>query len=311
MDNEIMLSIMIPTYNHEHFIRKALDSVFMQETEYVYEVLVGEDASTDKTREVLKEYERNHNFNNLFVFYRECNMSNGPISNQKDLRTRCRGKYIITLEGDDFWIDRTKIQRQIDFLETHPDYVAVAHNCVVVNENDEKKDLDYPECKKSEYTIKDYLLGIMPGQTATIMSVNFMKIPLFDLTVFDNVPGPGDRIKYFALVTNGKIYCEQRTMSAYRLITKYGSSYTANYKYNFENDYLWHKRIVEFAHGQNKGIFTAEALYIGAVLYGLREKKIEIQSAFNKVKQDLIHPMPSFLVFLYRWVNLHIFKRGN
>ena len=96
--------------------------------------------------------------------------------------------------------------------------VAVAHNCTVVNEKDEEIDVDYPECKKSEYTIRDYLLGIMPGQTATVMSINYMKIPLFDLTVFDKVPGPGDKIKYFALVTNGKIYCEQCAMSAYRLV---------------------------------------------------------------------------------------------
>lgn len=311
MNNELMLSIMIPTYNHEHYIKKALDSVFMQETEYTYEVLVGEDASTDKTREVLKEYERNHNFNNLFVFYRECNMNKGPISNQKDLRMRCRGKYIITLEGDDFWINKTKIQRQIDFLEAHPDYVAVAHNCTVVNEKDEEIDVDYPECKKSEYTIRDYLLGIMPGQTATVMSINYMKIPLFDLTVFDKVPGPGDKIKYFALVTNGKIYCEQCAMSAYRLVKNHGSSFMANYKYNFDNDYLWHKRIVDFAHGQNKGIFTAEALYIGAILHGLRGKKITFPSATSKVKRDLNHPALSFFVFIYRWVALHIFKKGN
>lgn len=152
MGEEITLSVMIPTYNHERYIVKALDSVFMQETEYTYEVLVGEDASTDGTRHVLKEYESEHKYDALHVFYRKHNMRNDPISNQKDLRLRCQGKYIITLEGDDYWIDKDKIQRQISFLENHPDYVTVAHNCKIVNENNEPVDFSYPECKNNEYS---------------------------------------------------------------------------------------------------------------------------------------------------------------
>lgn len=313
MNNEPILSIMIPTYNHEKYIKKALDSVFMQQTKYVFEVLVGEDASTDATRSILKEYESTHHYENLYVFYREQNMSNSPISNQKDLRLRCKGKYIITLEGDDYWIDKNKIQKQILFLEEHPEYIAIAHNCEIVNENDEALELLYPECKKNEYRLIDYLVGIMPGQTATLMSLNYFKIPIFDVSVLDRNGnlGPEDRVKYFALICNGKIYCEQHKMSAYRLVTNQGSSFMANHKYNFHKDYLWHKNIVDFSHKQNKGIYVSEALYIGALLHGTKSNEIDRKTAIKKMKQDLQHPFISFGIYIFRWCAIHVFKKGN
>lgn len=313
MKKEITLSVMIPTYNHEKYIVKALDSVFMQETEYTYEVLVGEDASTDRTRHILKEYESKHNYDELHVFYREHNLRNGPISNQKDLRLRCRGKYIITLEGDDYWTDKNKIQRQISFLENHPDYVAVAHNCKIVNENDEPVGFSYPECKSNEYSLIDYLLGVMPGQTATVMSINYFKTQVFDLTVLDRNRGngPEDRVKYFALASNGKIYCDQNKMSAYRLVTNHGSSFMANYRYNFQKDYLWHKNIVDFSHEQNKGVYVAEALYIGSLLHGMRRGEINKKEVLETVKQDLWHPVVSFGIYVFRWCAVRILGKGN
>ena len=104
MQYDFDLSIYVATYNHEKYITKALDSVFMQKTKYSFEVLVGEDCSTDNTRLVLKEYEKK-NYNNLTIYYRQKNMSNMDISNAMDLIMRCRGKYLIALEGDDYWID--------------------------------------------------------------------------------------------------------------------------------------------------------------------------------------------------------------
>ena len=118
-ENEIMLSIIVPTYNHEDYIVEALNSIKAQQTKYKFEVLVGEDKSTDKTREILKKYELD-NPGLLKVFYRDENMSKLPIGNFMDLRYRARGKYLITLEGDDFWIDEKKIEKQIMFLESHP-----------------------------------------------------------------------------------------------------------------------------------------------------------------------------------------------
>ena len=84
-EQDIILSIIVPTYNHEDYIVEALDSIKMQKTKYKYEVLVGEDASTDNTRQILKQYEMD-NPGFLTVFYREKNMSKLPIGNALDLR---------------------------------------------------------------------------------------------------------------------------------------------------------------------------------------------------------------------------------
>ena len=101
----IDLSICVQTYNYEKYIKKALDSIFKQETSYIFEVLVGEDCSMDKTREVLKQYEIEHkdyiNNGQLKVFYRPHNMNNESPNNSEDLKKYCRGKYAISLEGDD------------------------------------------------------------------------------------------------------------------------------------------------------------------------------------------------------------------
>ena len=109
--NEPMVSVVIPTYNHEKYITKAIDSVLEQQTEYTFEILVGEDKSTDQTRKVLEQYEMEHP-HRITVFYRDHNLSNDVLENAPDLRRKAKGKYIITLEGDDFWISKNKIQKQ-------------------------------------------------------------------------------------------------------------------------------------------------------------------------------------------------------
>ena len=133
-NEQVIVSVIVPVYNHEKYIAQTLDSILMQKTKYRYEVWIGEDASTDDTRAVLMEYEKKCPPDFHFL-YREKNMHNSECRNDLDLRLRCKGKYLICLEGDDFWTDENKIEKQIDFLESHPEYIAVSHNCVVVGKD--------------------------------------------------------------------------------------------------------------------------------------------------------------------------------
>ena len=114
--DDIILSVYVATYNHEKYIERALDSILMQKIDYNMEILVGEDCSTDSTREILKEYEKKHPDSRMQIFYREKNMYGSECNNSQDLKLRCRGKYMIALEGDDFWTDENKLQRQVEFL---------------------------------------------------------------------------------------------------------------------------------------------------------------------------------------------------
>lgn len=294
-----ILSIYVPTYNHEKYIEKALDGVLMQKTDYCYEVLVGEDCSTDGTRAVLKEYEAKHP-GKLTVFYREHNMYNSPVDNSLDLKRRCRGKYILGLEGDDFWTDDRKLQKQIDFLESHPEYIAVAHNCVVVGEDNQPNGETYPECKDEEYTLSHFFKRIMPGQLTTFMARNYVTDQSIDSSLIESHFTPGDQLIYFSLLCHGKIYCMQEVMSAYRHIVKGGSSYSANVKFNYKKETEWYAALAKYAakHCDNAGILNAEIMYVGAAVAGVKHGQVSI---FNAYKDCRILTRRNKAIFTWLW----------
>lgn len=121
---EIMLSIMVITYNHERYLRAALDSIVEQQTVYSMEVVIGEDCSTDTTRVILLEYQARHP-SLIRLLLHEQNL--GVSHNWETTLQACRGKYIALLEGDDYWTSPHKLQKQIDFLEARPDFSLCFH----------------------------------------------------------------------------------------------------------------------------------------------------------------------------------------
>lgn len=306
---DIMVSIYCPTYNHEKYIIEALNSILMQKTNFSIEVLIGEDCSTDNTRTVLKEYEAHHP-GKLNVFYREHNMHSEEITNSRDLRLRCRGKYVIVLEGDDFWIDEFKLQKQVDFLEAHPDYIAVAHNCVVVGRDSKPNGEKFPECKQQEYTFAHYATGIMPGQTTTVMTRNYYRDNIMDPEFCEFPIMPGDRRLFFSLLTNGRVYCMQEVMSAYRHIVNGGSSYSANLKRNFENSLKWNTAQLKYAKKINnkEAIRCAELLYILTVRDGIKKKDLSLGEGIKKLKL-IDHLFKTLALMGRRDVNRFILKR--
>ena len=289
---EPILSVYIPTYNHERYIGKALDSVLMQETDYEFEILIGEDLSTDSTRDILREYEMKYP-GKFQIFYREHNMNRDKIRNAVDLKRRCRGKYIIGLEGDDYWIDSKKLDKQIRFLEEHPDYIAVAHNCLVVDENSEPNGEEYPECKYTEYSVKHFFSEILPGQLTTIMYKNYLKNDICDATILEKGIKPGDRVQDFMLATNGKVHCIQEKMSAYRHVTQGGSSFSASAenKYSFFKDENLFLEFYEYSKKNQK----KEAMYLSEFKY--------LKNIFKgkKLKQIKLKDFPKYLKHVHHW----------
>lgn len=119
------LSVLMVTYNHEKFIAQAIDSVLMQETDFDFELIVGEDCSTDKTREILLNYKEKHPEIIRLVLQEE---NLGAKENLGSIISLSRGQYIALLEGDDFWTDRHKLQKQVDFLGNNRDHSLVGHS---------------------------------------------------------------------------------------------------------------------------------------------------------------------------------------
>lgn len=309
---EVMLSIYVPTYYHEEYISQALDSILMQKTQYTYEVLIGDDASGDRTPEILESYQKQYP-SKFKVFYRKYNMNSSVCNNGQDLLKRCKGKYVICLEGDDYWISEDKIEKQITFLENHPEYMAVAHNCVIVDENSKIKKGTYPECKDEEYTMWHFALDILPGQTTTIMFRNYIKDSKFDSSLIFNNITPIDRLIVFSVISYGKIYCIQEKLSAYRYVIKEGKSYSANFRYNFERSYKWHTLLLDYSLklGKIDAIRCAELLYFHSLLEGLVHGKIYIWQMTHYMKK-LPHKYRTCYAYFKRIVYKHILhkKRG-
>ena len=127
-----VVSICSITYNHEKFIAESIDSFLMQETDFPFEIVIGEDCSTDATKKVIEEYiEKYPNLIKLIISYDNVGMNKNFIRTMKS----CKGEYIAICEGDDYWTDTKKIQIQKDFLELNNEYAITYTSVEAFNEN--------------------------------------------------------------------------------------------------------------------------------------------------------------------------------
>ena len=309
-----MVSVLCITYNHAKYLRRALDGVLKQEVDFPMEVIIAEDCSTDNSREIIDEYCQN-NPDFFKVIYREKNV--GPKQNLKEAKDMATGKYLIYLETDDCWTDPQKLKVQVDWLENHPECIAVTHSCRMIGDNDEILDLEYPSIKTGYYQWKDYLNDVMPGQTATMLVRNYYKYPFFDSSLTDNTKrakGPGDRRRYFMLNIFGKIYCMDKCMSDYRFVQHGGTSYTATNHTKISDDVRYYKEFVEYCDRikvSDEPRYVAEALYMRAMwiafLHGDKET-----AGFKKICNSYKNCRYKFkdTVFVARFYLMRLIK-GN
>jgi len=125
----VKVSVLLKAYNHEPFIARALASVLEQRTDFPFEIVIGEDCSTDGTRAVLLGMRDRDP--RIRLLLRDRNLGN--IRNLTDTLAACRGEYVALLDGDDYWTSADKLQTQAAFLDAHPHYSSCAHNAVVVD----------------------------------------------------------------------------------------------------------------------------------------------------------------------------------
>lgn len=118
MNKDPLVSVHMLTYNHESYIAQAIEGVLMQKTDFPFELVIGEDCSTDRTREIVLEYRKKHP-EIVRVITSARNV--GPSANELRTDKACRGKYIAYCEGDDYWHHPLKLQKQADYLEVHPE----------------------------------------------------------------------------------------------------------------------------------------------------------------------------------------------
>lgn len=127
-----LVSVHMMTFNHGPYLAEAIEGVIAQKADFPIELIIGEDCSTDNTREIALDFQRRYP-HLIRVIYSEQNV--GGHNNFRRVLEACRGELIALCEGDDYWTDSSKLQKQVDFLEMNPDYALCLHNSIVVHEN--------------------------------------------------------------------------------------------------------------------------------------------------------------------------------
>jgi glycosyltransferase involved in cell wall biosynthesis len=150
------LSVMMITYNHERFIAQALESVLAQRVNFDYEIVIGEDCSTDGTREILMDFCRRYP-KRIVPLLRDKNV--GAMRNLETTLAACRGQYLALLEGDDYWTSQEKLERQVNFLDTHPSSSMCCHRVQFLDETGFAEADVFPSLPAGPYTIEDLLKG--------------------------------------------------------------------------------------------------------------------------------------------------------
>lgn len=253
--DNIAVSVICVTYNHEKYIREALDSILMQETDFAFEVLIGEDCSTDGTRDILKEYEKKYP-ERFRMYYRKQNL--GATKNEYELFMAAKGKYIAALELDDIWTDPLKLQKQYDFLESHEEYIGVAHDFdiidktgLVIENSDNHKIKEYFNQK---FTLNDFLEDGFIFQTGTHFYRNIFGDGSDYSIIYTADRLIRDKTILSLLLFRGDFYILPDTMSAYRRFFETDAQNGRNLtNSNLELDLFTKAHHVEMLNGYFKG----------------------------------------------------------
>lgn len=211
--NEMMVSILTLAYNHEPYIRQCLDGIVMQQTNFKFELLVHDDASTDGTAEIIREYESKYPEIIKPIYQTENQYSKHVPIGTTYLYPRAQGKYIALCEGDDYWTDPLKLQKQVDFLETHPDYVMCSHCCKEYNQSNRIFQTGWTPATSLEYQKEDLLKGYWFFHPLTVI---FRKEGL-NLNIYNKYPISMDAVLFYHLLKKGKGFLFKDEMGVYRV----------------------------------------------------------------------------------------------
>lgn len=210
-----MVSVCVQTYRHASFIEQCLNSILSQKTNFPFEIILGEDESDDGTREICERFAAQYSDKiRLFLRSRKDVIKIGGKEsgrfNFKENLKASDGKYVALCEGDDYWTDDLKLQKQVDFLESHPDYSVCFHRVQIL---------------KGEDLLDDYITRV-PSATTTLTDIakgNYIHTPtcMFRNTLkfpdwFDEILA-GDFALHILNAQKGKLYCIDEVMAVYRV----------------------------------------------------------------------------------------------
>lgn len=226
---DILVTVVSLAYNHEPYIRQCLEGFVMQKTNFAFEVLIHDDASTDGTADIIREYELKYPNIIKPIYQKENQYSKGVSIGRTFLYPNAKGKYIAECEGDDYWTDPYKLQKQVDFLEANPEYSMCYTNILRYNQKTGIFD-DWILSDENVITIDDLML-YNRVHTLTVLcrkdlllrynqEISFLlpKLPM------------GDYPMWLWMALQGPIYHFQEKMGVYRVLENSASHIKDNFK---------------------------------------------------------------------------------
>ncbi len=267
MDN-ILVSVICITYNQEQYIKQCLDGFLMQKTNFPFEVIIHDDASTDGTADIIREYEKKYPDIIKPIYQTENQWSQKIPFMNKYMFPLVRGKYMAFCEGDDFWTDENKLQKQFDFMETNPEYTVCSHivrkifEPPILPENtlpESPCDIDY-----NDILLNDILLIKLYLHTSSY----FLRSDI--VNKFESPKGLkyGDTYILAFWAKYGKVKCIPEIMSVYRCNPNgiyYGNRMSSSNDIEFLNkicfDVMYQRRLLYENIAIDKELYFKEAYY--------------------------------------------------
>lgn len=258
------------TYNHEAFLKDALEGFLMQKTDFPFVAVVHDDASTDGTTEVLRTYAERYPDIILPIFEEENQYSkhDRTVARVMKIAKLATGaKYIALCEGDDYWIYEYKLQKQVDFLESHLEYSLVFHNAKILRMDDASGTLRpsiFHQDKSREYTAKEIGCQYIIPTASVLYRIEIDSDPIQYNTRFKF----GDNVKFFTAAIHGKLYGIFEDWGVYR--RQKGGMTSANFMIKHADLFIEHTKAIEEVFGFMLGKEYCSSLITNFYLHFLK-----------------------------------------
>jgi glycosyltransferase involved in cell wall biosynthesis len=214
-----LVSVLITAYNHENYIAETLDAVLMQQCDFDYEIVVGEDASSDRTRDILLEYQKQNPKRIRLIFHdraeaeHDRSLGLGGKRNFVQTLEACRGTFVAVLDGDDYWTSPKKLQKQADFLKAHQDYSMGCHRAAMIDERGNIVNLHPAEETNESLGIED----LLESNFVNASSVMFRRGLFGEFPAWHYDMPIGDWTLHVLNAEHGKIGYMNEVMANYRI----------------------------------------------------------------------------------------------
>ena len=306
-NNKPLVSINCITFNHEKYIKEALDSFLMQKTNFEYEILIHDDASTDNTADIIRKYEKKYPDIIKPIYQQENQYSkNGNISKNFQY-PRAKGNYIAICEGDDYWTDPNKLQKQVDFLESNPDYGFVHCNFDKLYNKTGRIRKSANKINTKKFATQDQIfIGILLNTysigTLTVMARKDLLIESFD-SIDLSTHLMGDLPTWLEISQKTKFHYIQDSVGVYRKVSGSASNTESTYhqfidsglriRLEFAKRYSVSNRIVEILEkSYYKNLFvlafrSKDKSLSEKCINEMREKKYSINSFFKLIHYSI------------------------